>query len=56
MNIDLTTMKKQLQENPLLSVGIAVGAVNAVTRLLDATTKSRNARTWKKEVNRRARK
>lgn len=49
-------LKNQAEDNPMLAVGIGAAAVTAVTKLLNANTGRRNAKTWKKEVNRREKK
>lgn len=52
---DTTNLKRQVEENPLLAVGVGAAAVTAVTKLLNATTAHKNSKTWAKEVNRRNR-
>ena len=56
MKIDTAVLKDQAKANPLLTIGIAVGAVNSLSKLIDTVTRSKNARTWKKEVARRSKK
>jgi hypothetical protein len=43
-------------ENPLAVIGVAAGVIIATAKLLDSVTAMQNARSWKKEVNRRDRK
>ena len=56
INFDTTTLKRQIEENPLVAAGIGVAAVNGLAKLMNANTSRRNAKTWKKEVARRDRK
>lgn len=52
----LEKLKDAFDENPLLVIGVISGATIAAAKLIDALTTARNSRTWKKEVERRARK
>lgn len=54
ITFDTTKLKEQVEDNPLLAAGVAAGLLTAVGKLLDANTKRQNARTWRKEVNRRS--
>lgn len=49
-------LKNQVEDNPMLAVGVGAAAVTALSRLLKASTEHRNSKTWKKEVNRRTKK
>lgn len=49
-------LKQAWDENPLAVIAVASGAVLATAKLLDSVTASKNARSWKKEVERRSRK
>lgn len=51
---DTTKLKEQVEDNPLLAAGAAAALLTGISKLLDANTKRQNARTWKKEVNRRS--
>lgn len=55
INFDTTTLKRQIEENPLVAAGIGVAAVNGLAKLMNANTTRKNAKTWKKEVARRDR-
>lgn len=52
---DTTKFKHQVEENPLLAAGIFAGVLTGAAKLMNAYTANKNSRTWKKEVNRRAR-
>lgn len=51
---DTTKLKEQVEDNPLLAAGAAAALLTGFSKLLDANTKRQNAKTWKKEVNRRS--
>lgn len=51
---DTTKLKEQVEDNPLLAAGAAAALLTGISKLLDANTKRQNAKTWKKEVNRRS--
>lgn len=57
ININLDNTKAQLkrawEENPIQVILAAGVAMTASAKLLGAVTDARNARTWKKEVERR---
>lgn len=53
---DTTKLKQQVEDNPLFAAGVAAGLLTGVSKLLDANTKRQNAKTWRKEVNRRTKK
>lgn len=52
-SFDTTQLKSQVEQQPLLAAGILVALLGGCAKLLDANTKRSNAKTWKKEVNRR---
>lgn len=54
MNKAWDKLKKTWEENPQQVIALACFAALATAKLLDATTKARNAHTWKQEVNRRS--
>lgn len=49
-------LKLQIEDNPMLAVGVGAAAVTALSKLLNAGVGHRNSKTWKKEVNRRTKK
>jgi len=55
IEFDTTKLKHQVEENPLLAAGVAAGLLTGASKLLNAVTAHKNAKTWKKEVNRRTR-
>jgi hypothetical protein len=48
-------IKQAWEENPLAVIVVASGAVLATAKLIDSVTAAQNAKSWKKEVNRRDR-
>lgn len=48
-------IKKAWDENPLAVITVAALAATAAAKLIDSTTSAKNARAWKKEVDRRDR-
>jgi hypothetical protein len=48
-------IKHQFEENPLLVIGVATGALLALAKVAETATDARNSKTWKKEVARRER-
>jgi hypothetical protein len=48
-------IRQAWEENPLLVIGVAAGAATAAAKVLDSVTSANNARTWRKEVDRRDR-
>lgn len=55
IEIDTSKLKQQIADNPLLAAGVGAALLNGTAKLLDANTKRVNAKTWRKEVNRRDR-
>ncbi len=53
INIDTTNLQRQIQENPLMAAGVGAALLSGATKLLNATTARKNAKTWRKEVDRR---
>lgn len=50
---DTTKLKAQIEENPLVAAGIGAALLTGMSKLMNANTSRRNAKTWSKEVNRR---
>lgn len=49
----LKKIENAWNENPLLVIGVATGAMMAASKLITSMSAVNNSRTWKKEVNRR---
>ena len=47
-------LKKQAEENPLVALGIGVGLISAVSKLINSSATAANSRAWQAEVARRA--
>ena len=56
MEFDTKNLKRQVEENPLMALGIGTAALSAVAQVAKTVIAAKNARTWRKEVNRRTRK
>jgi len=48
-----TNLKRQVEENPVLSIGVFAAAATAVAKLVEASTERQRAKTWDREVRRR---
>lgn len=48
-------LKQAWDENPLAVITVGALAATAAAKLLDSVTSTKNARAWKKEVDRRDR-
>ena len=49
----LENLKAQAEANPVLAMGVAAGLITAVSKLMDANTNARNAKSWGRETRRR---
>lgn len=49
----IDNLKTQAEANPIVALGVGAAVVQAATKLLNANTSRSNAKTWKREVNRR---
>lgn len=56
IEIDTTTIKRKIEENPIATIGALGLAANGIAKLMNANTARKNSKTWKKEVNRREKK
>lgn len=54
MNKFLNNLKHQAEENPMLAVIAAGGAVATATQLINSLASAYGRRTWSKEVKRRS--
>lgn len=50
----LENLKAQAEANPVLAMGVAAGLLTAISKLMDANTNARNAKSWSRETQRRA--
>lgn len=55
MKTYINNLKRQAEEHPLEAAGIAVLAITALTKLMNAETERKNSKSWAKEVDRRSR-
>jgi hypothetical protein len=56
MNHFLENLKKQASDNPMLAMGVGAAFLQAASKLLQANTARSNAKTYKKEIDRRVKK
>ena len=49
----VTNLRRQIEENPLESIVVLTAATAVVIKLMNANTDRNNAKSWKKEVERR---
>lgn len=47
----IENLKRSAEENPLIAIGIAVAAVTAVAKLIDAAGHASGSRAFAKQVN-----
>lgn len=52
-SFDTTRLKEQVEDQPLIAAGIAVGLLTGASKLLNAHTARQNSKTWRREVSRR---
>lgn len=50
----LDNLKAQAEANPVVALGAGAVFIQAVSKLLSTNTQRKNAKTWEKEVDRRA--
>jgi hypothetical protein len=53
---DTNKLQQQVNENPMLAVGVAAAAVTAVAKLIDAVSSAQGRRAYAKQVNYRVKK
>jgi len=58
MNINFNTanLKRQVEEQPLIALGVVSAALSGAAKLMNANTARKNSKTWSKEVKRREKK
>lgn len=56
ISFDTTKLKHQIEENPLVAAGIGAALLSGGAKLINARTGAKNAKTWRKEVDRRSKK
>lgn len=49
----LENLQAQAEANPVLAMGVAAGLLTAISKLVDANTNARNAKSWDRETKRR---
>lgn len=49
----LENLQAQAEANPVLAMGVAAGLLTAISKLMDANTNARNAKSWDRESKRR---
>lgn len=54
IEFDTTNLKHQIEQNPLMAAGIGAAVLTGSSKLLNSLTARKNAKTWKKEVDRRS--
>ena len=52
----LDNLKRQAEENPIFALATGAAVIQTVTKLVQTNTQRRNAKVWKKEVDRRVKK
>lgn len=50
----IDNLKRQAEANPVVALGAGAVFIQAMSKLLNANTSRANAKTWKKEVDRRS--
>jgi hypothetical protein len=54
MNVFLTNLKRQAEENPMVAIAAGVAVVTVATQLVGMGVSARNSHAWAKEVARRS--
>ena len=49
----MDNLKNQAEENPVFALGVAAGLITAISKLMDASSNAKNARSWDRETARR---
>ena len=50
----LTRLQTQIEENPLVAIGVGIALLTAASKFIDAAGSAYGRRTWSKEVARRS--
>lgn len=56
MDLNLDTLKRQAEENPLMALGVAAALITSIAKLLDANSAAKGRKAYAKQVDLRARK
>ena len=56
MELDLTNLKHQFEQNPAAVIGVGAAAIAAIAKLIDATSAAQGRRAYAKQVNYRVKK
>lgn len=56
LNINTANLKKQVEEQPLIALGVVSAALSGAAKLMNANTSRKNSKTWNREVKRREKK
>lgn len=51
---DTKNLKRQIEQNPLAAAGVGAAVLAGLSKLMNANTARKNAKTWSKEVHRRS--
>jgi hypothetical protein len=49
----LDNLKRQAEENPVVALGVGAALITAISKLVTASSNSRNSKVWAQEVERR---
>jgi hypothetical protein len=52
-NFDTTALKKQVEDQPLIALGIVAALLSGGAKMMNANTGRKYQKTWKREVKRR---
>lgn len=52
-NFDSTKLKSQIEDNPLLAVGVFAAAATAASKLLNANSERKRTKIYDREIKRR---
>lgn len=56
MDINLDTLKREAEANPLMALAVAAGLITSIAKLMDASSASKGRRAYAKQVELRAQK
>lgn len=49
----IDNLKRQAEENPVLTLAVGAAVITAIAKLIQVSTEHQNSKTWAKEVDRR---